>query len=338
MKTLTEFSGTLIRMAAKAEAEARKGLPKELTRVAPAPAVSEGVTAKPNENASAVLTDPGADSTTGAAALGLAEQAAGQSDAVIGTADEPHIEKPGEAGTTEDLMQPGAAAEEAQEEAAADQDLSGEGEPDLKATPGGAKPSEVNADEEGQPKAELEAETTAVKELLDKAVSEATDTSGERLDRLREAVNAAGRQAERVRLVRVFGADEQVQGAKRIGEHQYVVDLMPQSMKQSFERDERAGRRGPRRPSGGGKKGAEGSLEGSFSMESVMQDRRSERGPGGGRGRAPGGRGGPGGGRGGSGGGGGRQGGGGRPGGGRGPGGGGGPGGAGPKPGGATKP
>src|SRR5439155_7619918 len=184
-----------------------------------------------------------------------------------------------------------------------------------------------NADEEGQPKAELEAETTAVKELLDKAVSEATGTSGERLDRLREAVKATGRQAERVRLVRVFGAEEQVQGAKRIGEHQYVVDLMPQSMKQSFERDERGGRRGPRRPSGGGKKGAEGSLEGSFSMESVMQDRRNERGPGGGRGRGPGGRGGPGGGRGGPGG---R---GGRPGGGRGAGGGGGP-----KPGGAAKP
>ena len=329
MKTLTEFRGTIIRMAAKAEVEARRSLPPELTRIAPPAAVSGGVTAKPNENASAVLTDAGAESATGAAALGLAEQAAGQSDAVIGTTSEPHIEKPGEAGTAEDLMQPGAAAEEAREEAAADQDLSGQGEPDLKATPGGAKPSEINADEEGQPKAELEAETetTAVKELLDKAVSEATGTSGERLDRLREAVKAAGRQAERVRLVRVFGAEEQVQGAKRIGEHQYVVDLMPQSMKQSFERDERGGRRGPKRPSGGGKKGAEGSLEGSFSMESVMQDRRNERGPGGGRGRGPGGRGGPGGGRGGPGG---R---GGRPGGGRGPGGG-----AGPKPGGATKP
>ena len=327
MKTLTEFSGTIIRMAAKAEVEARRSLPPELTRIAPPAAVSGGVTAKPNENASAVLTDAGAESATGAAALGLASQAGGQSDAVIGTTSEPHIEKPGEAGTAEDVMKPGAAAEEAREEAAADQDLSGQGEPDLKATPGGAKPSEINADEEGQPKAELEAETTAVKELLDKAVSEATDTSGERLDRLREAVKAAGRQAERVRLVRVFGAEEQVQGAKRIGEHQYVVDLMPQSMKQSFERDERGGRRGPRRPSGGGKKGAEGSLEGSFSMESVMQDRRNERGPGGGRGRGPGGRGGPGGGRGGPGG---R---GGRPGGGRGPGGG-----AGPKPGGATKP
>ncbi|HZR07706.1 MAG TPA: translation initiation factor 2 [Myxococcales bacterium] len=336
MKTLTEFSGTMIRMAAKAEAEARKSLPPEVVRVAPPPAVTEGVTAKPNENASAVLVDSGGDSPTGAAALALAEQAAGGASAVIGTTSEPHIEKPGEAGTTEDLMQPGAAAEEAREESAADQDLSGAG-PDLKNTPGGAKPSEVNADQEGQPRAVLETETSAVKETLDKAVGEATGTTGERLDRLREAVKAAGRQADRVRLVRVFGAEEEVQGAKKIGGHQYVVDLMPQSMKQSFERDDRAGKRGPRRPSGGGKKGAEGSLEGSFSMESVMQDRRTERGPGGGRGGPgggrPGGRGGPGGGRGGPGGGRGGPGGarGGRPGtGGRGPGGGGGPKGAGP--------
>jgi hypothetical protein len=330
MKTLTEFSGTMIRMAAKAEAEARKSLPPEVARVAPAPAVSEGVTAKPNENASAVLADSGGDSPTDAAALALAEQAAGGATAAIGSSSEPHVEKPGEAGTTEDLVQPGAAAEEAREESAAGQDLAGEG-PDLKNTPGGAKPSEVNADQAGPPKAELEAETSAVKEALDKAVGEATGTTGERLDRLREAVKAAGRQAERVRLVRVFGPEEEVQGAKKIGEHQYIVDLMPQSMKQSFERDDRAGKRGPRRPSGGGKKGAEGSLEGSFSMESVMQDRRTERGPGGGRGGPGGGRGGgrggPGGGRGGPGGArGGRPGGGGA----RGPGGGGGPKGAGP--------
>ena len=322
MKTLTEFSGTMIRMAARAEADARKSLPPELTRIAPPPAVSEGVTAKPNENASAVLSDPGGDSPSDAAGLALAEAAAG-SDPVLGTFSEPHPEKPGEAGTTEDLMQPGAAAEEQREETVADQDLAGRVQTDLKNTPGGAKPVELKADEAGEPKRELEPENGAVKEILDKAVAEGTGTSGERVERLREALRAVGRQVDRVRLVRVFGSEEEVAGAKKIGEFQYVVDLMPQSMKQSFERDERGGRRGPKRPSGGGKKGAEGSLEGSFSMESLAQDRRNERsGPGGGRGRGGpgGGRGGPGGGRGG------------RPGG-RGPGGGGRPGGPGPKPG-----
>src|SRR5882672_6699975 len=62
MKTLTEFSGTMIRMAARAEADARKSLPPELTRIAPPPAVSEGLTAKPNENASAVPADRGGES------------------------------------------------------------------------------------------------------------------------------------------------------------------------------------------------------------------------------------------------------------------------------------
>ena len=166
-----------------------------------------------------------------------------------------------------------------------------------------------------------------MKEILDKAVAEATGTTGDRLARLREALQAAGKQTDRVRLVRVFGAEEEVAGAKKIGEFQYIVDLLPHSMKQVFEQKDDK-KRGPRRPTGGGKKGQEGSLEGSFSMESVAQDRRSERGPGGA------GRGGPGGGRG-------RGGpGGGKPGGGRGgPGGGrGGPGGGrGPKPGGAPK-
>jgi translation initiation factor IF-2 len=301
MKTLTEFSGTLIRMAARAEAEARKAIPKELLRVAPAPAPAEGVTAKPNENASPVPDATPADSPTDAAELALAEQAAGGAVAVAGTPpEEVRVEKPGEAGTDADEQQPGAREEEEREEAAADQDLSGAGSAPQRATPGGAKPSDVNADEEGPSKGEPEAETSAVKEILDKAVAEATGTNGDRLARLREALRAVGRQAERVRLVRVFGAEEQVQGAKKIGEHQYMVDLMPQSMKQNFERDERDKRRGPKRPSGGKNKDAS-SLEGSFSMESVAQDRRGERGPGGaggaGRGGRPGGKGGPGGGR-----------------------------------------
>jgi len=296
MKTLTEFSGTMIRMAAKAEAEARKKIPKEVLAVKAAPGPAEGVTAKPNENADAsALLAEGPDSVTDAADQALAEQAAGGSD-VEGAGE--REAKPGEAGTADDEMQPGAVEEEQREEAVAGQDLAGSGDAQ-KATEGGAKPSEVNADEEGPLGAEPTEETSAVKEILDKAVAEATGMSGDRLARLREALEAAGRQVERVRLVRVFGSEEEVSGAMKIGEFQYVVDLMPQSMKQNFERDERDKRRGPRRPSGKGKDSA--SLEGGFSMESLMQDRRSERqGGGGGRGggKPGGGRGRPGGGRG----------------------------------------
>ena len=326
MKTLTEFSGTMIRMAARAETEARKAIPKELLKVAPAQKPAEGVTAKPDETANAPAPVAAADSATDAADQALAQQAAGGSD--VSGAAASHEAKPGEAGTTEDEMQPGAAEEEAREEAAAGQDLAGQATDTAKATEGGAKASEVDADEE-VPGREQEAETSAVKEILDKAVGDATGTTGDRLIRLRDALRAVGRQAERVRLVRVFGTEEEVAGSKKFGEFQYVVDLMPHSMKQTFEsKDDK--KRGPRRPQMGGGKNKDGSsLEGSFSMESVAQDRRAERGPGGGRGGPGGGRGrgGPGGGRGG-------------PGGGRGgPGGGrGGPGGGrGPKPGGAPK-
>jgi translation initiation factor IF-2 len=301
MKTLTEFSGTMIRMAAKAEAEARKTIPKQLLRVAPAAVPQEGVTAKPDETASPAAPEGGADSVTDAADQALAQQAAGGSD--VAGAAEGRAPKVGEAGTTDDVTQPGAAEAEAREEAAAGQDLAGQASDTALATEGGAKASEVNADEEGAPRGAPEAETSAVKEILDKAVAEATGTGGDRLARLREALRAVGRQSERVRLVRVFGLEEEVSGSQKIGEFQYVVDLMPHSMKQNFEQKDDK-KRGPRRPTGIGKqKGGEGSLEGSFSMESVAQDRRSERGPGGGRGGPGGGRGGPGGGRGGPGGG-----------------------------------
>ena len=276
MKTLTEFSGTMIRMAAKAEAEARKAIPKELLRVAPAVAPQEGVTAKPDETANAAAPVNTADSATDAADQALAQPAAGGATDVSGAA-EGHKAKVGEAGAA------GAGATD-----------------NARATEGGAKESEVNADEAGPARGEPEVETSAVKEILDKGVAEATGTSGDRLLRLREALQATGRQADRVRLVRVFGSEEEVSGAKKIGEFQYIVDLMPHSMKQNFEQKDDK-KRGPRKPMGGGKqKGPEGSLEGSFSMEAVALDRRTERGPGGGR---PGGKGGPGGGRGGPGGG-----------------------------------
>src|SRR3954469_18478939 len=102
MKTLTEFSGTMIRMAARAEAEARKNLPKELLAVAPAKVPSEGVTAKPDETADApAAVAGGADSPTDAADQALAAQAESGAPAVAGEAESMEA-RPGEAGTTED--------------------------------------------------------------------------------------------------------------------------------------------------------------------------------------------------------------------------------------------
>lgn len=235
IRTLTEFSGTLIRMAAKAEAEARKALPPELKAVAPAPAPKESeVTAQPTPH-------------------------------MHGAADVPHAEPEVEGGPGEKSESAAfSSATEVADEAAA-----------VEKAAEAPAPVAASGDEMS--------ETDAVKALLDKAVGDATGTTGDRLARLRESVKAAGRQAERVRLVRVFGGEDVVAGAKKIGEHQFLVDLMPASMKQVFKdpKDEKNKSRGPKRPSGSTKNKDTASLEGAFSMESLAADRKNERGAGG---------------------------------------------------------
>jgi hypothetical protein len=88
------------------------------------------------------------------------------------------------------------------------------------------------------------AESGAAKEAIDAAVAKATGLSGDRLAMLRGALEAAGRRTEDVRLVRVFGLDEQVTGATKVGEYQYVADPFPASMAQSTASKDDRGRRG----------------------------------------------------------------------------------------------
>ena len=220
MKTLTELSGSLIRVAAAAVAEAKRSLPAEekpaaTAPEAPAPAEAEGAS-------------PAAESAAAPAETTDASPAAAQ-EAPAETTDAP---PPGEA-----------------------------------------------------------AGSDAVSAALDAAVAKATGLSGERLSMLRAAVEAVGRRPEDVRLVRVFGPEEQIPGAKAIGGHQYVVDFFPQSMKQvaGGPKDDRGGRRGGRgggRGGGGGGRGGGGGTKagatGGFSMDSLREDRKNERG---GRGR-----------------------------------------------------
>lgn len=134
------------------------------------------------------------------------------------------------------------------------------------------------------------------------AVGKATGISGDRLTMLVRAVEAVGGRVRDVRLVRVFGNEEPLRGAKAIGDHQYLVDMMPQSMRQVVGgRDEEGGRRGGRGGRGGGGRGGggggrgggggeKGAPTGGFSMDAVREDRRKERGAGGGFRRPGGGR------------------------------------------------
>jgi hypothetical protein len=164
-----------------------------------------------------------------------------------------------------------------------------------------AAPAESRKPARKEPVEEVESE--AVKAALDAAVERATGVSGDRLARLRDAVKVVGGRIKDVRLVRVFGVEEPVAGAKAIGSFQYVVDISPSNMTQSFARPEKdRGGRGGRGGGGGGRGagsgGGKAGATGGFSMDSLKEDRKGGR-PGGGRpgggGRKPGGGGKPGG-------------------------------------------
>jgi hypothetical protein len=246
MKTLTELSGSLIRTAAAAVAEARRSLPREEPPVTVAVVVEKAPPA----------------------------EAPSEAEAAPGDQAEPATEAAPSAEATE-------AAEPASEAAPAP-------------TPAPAA------------KLDPDAESETVKAILDDAVAKATGCSGDRLGMLRAAVKAVGRRTGDVRLVRVFGVEEQLRGAQVFGEHQYVVDFLPSNMKQVADahKDEKGrgkGRGGGRGGGGGGgDRGAKGSTTGGFSMDSLKDDRKNERGGRGGGGggpRKPGGPGRPGGGQ-----------------------------------------
>lgn len=222
MRQITEFSGTLVRQAAQAEAEARKSLPKEPAQSSDGPVAVAAQPAPPAADLSTELTP--VESSR--------EELAQAAEAKI--ADE--ISKP-----------PGTGVEE--------------------------------------------------QAALDEAVSKATGLEGDRLARLREALRAVKGRAADVRLVRVFAGDATVANGQKVGDHVYVVDLLPKSMKPTFgrEREERGGRdkkrrgrgkngerrEGQRRGSGGGRAG--GGPPGGGAQGGPDRDYGGP--PGGGRGR-----------------------------------------------------
>jgi translation initiation factor IF-2 len=219
MKTLTELSGSLVRTAAAAVAEARRSLPRDEAPVTPAvvvapPATDEAVPAAPDA--------------------------------------------------------PSEAADEAAPPVAPEQPAEG---------------AEAAAAASPAPAAKLDpdAESETVKAILDDAVAKATGCSGDRLVMLRAAVKAVGRRAGDVRLVRVFGVEEQLRGAQVIGERQYIVDFLPSNMKQvadahRSEKGRGKGGGGRGGGGGGGDRGAKGASTGGFSMDSLKDDRKNERG------------------------------------------------------------
>src|SRR4051812_39822765 len=78
-----------------------------------------------------------------------------------------------------------------------------------------------------QARAKLQSEGVEAEALAERLGAEVAVT-GDRLARLVDALEAVGDKAERVRLVRVFAAEHEPKGARKIGEFNYVVDLQPE--------------------------------------------------------------------------------------------------------------
>src|SRR6185295_18999172 len=77
-------------------------------------------------------------------------------------------------------------------------------------------------------KARLTAEGVPPESLTER-LGEAVGMKDERLQRLVGALEAVADRAPRVRLVRVFAAEEAPKGAVKIGELNYLIDLQPEA-------------------------------------------------------------------------------------------------------------
>ncbi|MBI4511092.1 MAG: hypothetical protein HY698_15775 [Deltaproteobacteria bacterium] len=141
------------------------------------------------------------------------------------------------------------------------------------------------------------------------SIGTALGVSGERLDRLMEALEVTKGKTDRVRLVRVYGGDSPPPSATKQGDHFYVVDLMPQPQRGGPRASgaARGGRREERHPRPGrGHEGERGEREprtdevprfgvgwmlsrapGQPGEQGRKQDRRGRKGPPGRRGRPP---------------------------------------------------
>lgn len=119
---------------------------------------------------------------------------------------------------------------------------------------------------EGEAAAAPAGESDEQRAALEAAINEATGISGDRAARLREALQLAEGRLADVRLVRVYGGETAPAGARTVGEHHFLIDLMPRTMAPSYARPEkereggrgkgRGGRDGKGRDGGKGREGA----------------------------------------------------------------------------------
>lgn len=127
-------------------------------------------------------------------------------------------------------------------------------------------------------KAKLVGEGVAPEQLSERLGAD-IGLTGDRLARLVEALEAAGDQVEKVRLMRVFAATDEPKGAKKVGEFNYLIDFMPSMQPARGGRDRGRGGRGGFGGGGGGGKGAPGGAGGGKASLGRDGLPREDRGP-----------------------------------------------------------
>jgi translation initiation factor IF-2 len=226
MKTITEFSGTVLREAARIRMTHLAAVPVQQVEAAPpavAPPPNDAAGDAPETAAEAPVESAGGEATASEAAA----------DAAAETPAEPDME----ASTGSDEGADASAVEATPE---------GEAAP-AEATPVEAAPVEADP---------------AIKAADDAARAEVESAMGikeDRLARLFEALDSVKNRADNVRLVRVLQGEDPPANGRKVGDHVYVADLMPAASKgRRDERDARGGDRKGGRGFGGGGGGGGG--------------------------------------------------------------------------------
>ncbi len=229
MKTVTEFSGTVLRQAAeirRAHRPARAPAPETGTASAngQSHAPAEGVDETTEAAEEAVPAEAGAESAGEASSSDAAPAEAASGDEASAEAASAEA-APAEAGS-ETGESPSAEAASPGEESVATEEPSSEAsasEADTtEASASGGDSADASAAAEPSPPVVDESAVRAAAEIEAKL-----DIKGDRLARLMDSLEVLRDRADNVRLIRVLSGEDPPQGAKKQGDFYFQVDLLP---------------------------------------------------------------------------------------------------------------
>ncbi|MBC8133435.1 MAG: hypothetical protein H7X95_10685, partial [Deltaproteobacteria bacterium] len=247
MKTITEFPGIVLREAARIR---RAHRPAEVEAV-PTPEASKA------ETTAADVAAANAMVSEGAAPVDASAVPAGTPVEVDSAA--PAAADAQESSGASDSDTADVSTADSAEAAASPSD--GEAAPEADAAEADATETPVSTTEDGD--AAVAAAAPPVVDPAELAANAAAAAqieadmgiTGDRLARLFEALDSVKQRVDNVRLIRVLQGENPPANARKVGEHYYVADLMPQGQGRRDDRGDRGGRGGDRQGQQGQRRG-----------------------------------------------------------------------------------